>query len=679
MYLSFYKLKHKPFQISTDPRFLWLGEKHEEALATLKYGVLDNKGFLLLTGDVGTGKTTLINALLNSLDKNTFVASIRDPALDPLEFFQYTAHAFGMKASNINSKVSFLIQFEEFLLEAYTKKRKVLLIIDEAQRMSQELLEEVRLLSNIEKEESKLINIFFVGQIEFNEILLQHENRAIRQRVTINYNIETLTEQETRQYMKHRLDVASIEKVVSSFTPVQRMENGEYVRQGYTLPLPDTRKEIFTQKAIQEVHRFAKGYPRLINIICDRALLTGYVEGSRTVTDSHVRECIKELEIPHSQQKNKPAKVSESAAVANINIVKKRQNSPKIVKNDISPSKDISFQTTEQKTPATAEPSHHDKSTKELLSDLEKLVQKKERQPEFPEQESALNHGEVQEKAFQFGNYKNLIFFTVVVAFGVLLYISFSPTTLFNSKHQNIQRDTQAPSVSKEGQTSAELIRNNEVPAQMNQSAEETTQLYSIADQKNAPKRSSVKNINGSPEKTVSETSPSLDSDNNKGTENKQSSPEVSLEQTKGNTAASPTNAIVAANANTQEKDEISTKIEQLKELITFQKLVISFAPDSTLPQDESLRELDNLIEALRTHSSFKVTVTYYVNGKADNALPAKLIEYQAVAIKSYLMGKGLKAERINILKRDRQSISPFNDDTILENTNHSVEIYVDR
>ena len=117
MYLSFYHLKHKPFQISTDPKFLWLGEKHEEALATLKYGVLDNKGFLLLTGDVGTGKTTLINTLLRTLGKDTLVASIRDPALDPMDFYNYTAHAFGLQ-SNFTSKVSFLIQFEKFLRAA---------------------------------------------------------------------------------------------------------------------------------------------------------------------------------------------------------------------------------------------------------------------------------------------------------------------------------------------------------------------------------------------------------------------------------------------------------------------------------------------------------------------------------------------------------------------------------
>ncbi len=683
MYLSYYKLKHKPFQISTDPRFLWLGEKHEEALATLKYGVLDNKGFLLLTGDVGTGKTTLINALLNSLDKNTFVASIRDPALDPLEFFQYTAHAFGMKASNINSKVAFLIQFEEFLLDAYKNRRKVLLIIDEAQRMSQELLEEVRLLSNIEKEESKLINIFFVGQIEFNEILLQHENRAIRQRVTINYNIETLTEQETRQYIKHRLDVASIEKVISSFTPIQKMENGEYVRQGYTLPLPDTRKQIFTTKAIQEIYRFAKGYPRLINIICDRALLTGYVEGSRTITDSHIRECVKELEIPHSHPKDTPTRVmSESAAVTNINLVKTGQSNRKIAEDTISSSKETSFQTPGQHIPPPTDHPRDDKSAQELLSDLEKLVQKKERPPERLIQSPSLDQVEVPEKAFPFpyGNYKNLIYLVVAVAFGVLLYISFSPTTLFNSNFQQNSDESHLPLRKTTGeQTPTEPIADEQSPKPMNTSTETTGPLQPMEEKNGIIDHSGDKNKTDLPGKTVSHSSSLLIPQMNKGIDNKETKTVILNNQTPLNTSAASENTSKPKNSITQEKKEITTKIQQLKELITFQTLTISFAPGSTLPRDESLKKLDNLIEALRTHSSFKVTVTYYTNGNADDSMDAKLIEYQAGAIKSYLMGKGLNAERITILKRDKQNIPPFKNDTASETSNHSVEIYVNR
>lgn len=163
MYLSHYNLSLKPFQISTDPKFLWLGENHKEAFATLKYGIMDNKGFLLLTGDVGTGKTTLINALINSLGSNVIAATIPDPNLEKLDFFNYIAKAFRID-KKFSGKGEFLIYFEQFLNAAYSKNKKVLLVIDESQRLNHVLLEEIRLLSNIEKQNTKLLNIFFVGQ-----------------------------------------------------------------------------------------------------------------------------------------------------------------------------------------------------------------------------------------------------------------------------------------------------------------------------------------------------------------------------------------------------------------------------------------------------------------------------------------------------------------------------------
>jgi general secretion pathway protein A len=298
MYLPYYNLKHKPFQISTDPGFLWLGEKHMEALATLRYGVMDNKGFLLLTGDVGTGKTTLINALLKTLGENVLVASIRDPALEPMDFYLLTAHAFGMKRE-ITGKAAFLIQFEQFLNDAFRDKKKVLLIIDEAQRITQELLEEVRLLSNIERNEGKLINIFFVGQVEFNDILLHPVNRPIRQRITVHYNIETLSRRETKQYIRHRLEIARRGDPPELAHPGQK-DSGSMFVQEMLLPSPaEDDHEIFTNDAMDEIFAFSKGYPRLINIICDRSLLTGFVEETPIITSRQVKECSQELKIRH--------------------------------------------------------------------------------------------------------------------------------------------------------------------------------------------------------------------------------------------------------------------------------------------------------------------------------------------------------------------------------------------
>ena len=273
MYLAHYNLKEKPFQISTDPKFLWLGEKHKEALSILKYGILDNRGFLLLTGDIGTGKTTLINTLMNSLGKNTIVAVLPDPSLEQLDFFNFVANAFKI-TTKFKTKGEFLIQFGIFLNQAYANNNRVVLIIDEAQRITSTMLEEIRLLSNIEKQHTKLINIFFVGQNEFNELLIDPANRALKQRITINYNIEPLNKKETEEYINFRLKVAG------------------------------NPNSIFKPGAIREIIAFSSGYPRLINILCDHALLTGYVKGAKQINAEIIQECIKELQITLPDLKN---------------------------------------------------------------------------------------------------------------------------------------------------------------------------------------------------------------------------------------------------------------------------------------------------------------------------------------------------------------------------------------
>ncbi len=267
MYTSFYNLHLKPFQISSDPAFMWFGEKHKEALATLRYGILDNKGFLLLTGDVGTGKTSLINTLIQSLSDDIICTSVPDPSLEKMDLLNYVAAAFGMDIE-FNTKGKFLVHFRQFLMDANANNKKVLLIIDEAQLLTQEMLEEIRLLSNIEKPDTKLINIFFVGQNEFNEILNRQQNRAVRQRLTLNYNLDPLTPDETAQYIKHRLKVAG------------------------------TTREIFDTSAVQEIFMYSGGFPRRINILCDHSLLSGYVQKNKTINGPIVRECAKELKIP---------------------------------------------------------------------------------------------------------------------------------------------------------------------------------------------------------------------------------------------------------------------------------------------------------------------------------------------------------------------------------------------
>jgi type II secretory pathway predicted ATPase ExeA/outer membrane protein OmpA-like peptidoglycan-associated protein len=266
MYLDYYKLSAKPFSISPDPKFLWLGEKHAEALASLKYGILEDKGFLLLTGEIGTGKTLLINCLVKSLNQGVLVATIPDPSLKLIDFYNVLSNRFKID-KKFESKADFLIYFEKFLIRAHEDRKKVLLIIDEAQRLKSKLLDEIRVLSNIEFENKKLINIFFVGQRELKEMLLEERNRPLKQRITNNYHLMPLTEKETSDFILHRLRIAG------------------------------ATRNIFTNEAIREIHKFSQGVPRLINIICDHSLLTGYSQSLTIIDINVIKECAEELQI----------------------------------------------------------------------------------------------------------------------------------------------------------------------------------------------------------------------------------------------------------------------------------------------------------------------------------------------------------------------------------------------
>ena len=266
MYLSYYKLNKKPFQISTDPSFLWLGEKNKKALRILKYGVMDDKGFLLLSGDVGTGKTTLTNAFVNSLGNEVIVARVSDPGLTNLGFMKYIAEMYKME-TDFDTKGQFLILFTAFLEQAHKNNKKVLLIIDEAQHLADETLEKIRLLSNIEKQDKKLLNIFLVGQNEFNETLTKYKNRALRQRLAINYILYPFEPDETKACIAFRLAVAG------------------------------SKKEIFTPEAIDAIHAISDGFPGIINIICDHALLLGYQEEQEMISEEIIRKCSDELNL----------------------------------------------------------------------------------------------------------------------------------------------------------------------------------------------------------------------------------------------------------------------------------------------------------------------------------------------------------------------------------------------
>jgi general secretion pathway protein A len=266
MYLSHFGLNEKPFQISPDPKFLWLGETHKKALAALQYGLSDNRGFLLLAGDVGTGKTTLINGLLDNLDDTTLVATIPDPGFETLEFYNFMVRAFDIEKT-FTTKGDFLVHFIHFLHKSYAEGKKVLIIIDEAQRLSHEMLEEIHRLSNIEKKDTKLLNIFLVGQHEIIDALNETRNSALMHRITTKYLLGPLKKKDIPDYIQFRLKVAG------------------------------TGKKLFTSSAVRQIISFTGCYPRLINILCDHALLSAYVKGTQNVDGNIVKDCAKDLEI----------------------------------------------------------------------------------------------------------------------------------------------------------------------------------------------------------------------------------------------------------------------------------------------------------------------------------------------------------------------------------------------
>jgi general secretion pathway protein A len=265
VYESWFGFQEKPFNLTPDPKYLYLSPKHAEAFAHLEFGRRERGGFIVIAGEVGTGKTTLARHFLARLGPDTRTAVVLYPALTAAELLGAILQDLHVTADGSSSLKGLVDALHRFLLESRAAGRNVVLLIDEAQDLSPEVLEQVRLLSNLETDTEKLIQIILIGQSELRALLARHELRQLAQRVTARYHLNALDPADTAEYVRHRLAVAGGEGKVS-----------------------------FTSQALRLVHRRSGGVPRLINLVCDRALLAGFVEGSRTIGAAMVEQAARE-------------------------------------------------------------------------------------------------------------------------------------------------------------------------------------------------------------------------------------------------------------------------------------------------------------------------------------------------------------------------------------------------
>jgi general secretion pathway protein A len=265
MYSDFYGFREAPFNITPDPRFLFFSDRHREAFNHILFGIRERKGFIQITGEVGAGKTTVCRAILEELGPAVRTALILNPYLTGSQLLRTLLTELGLPAPE--DKVECLQVLNQFLLDQLVLGQDVVLFIDEAQDLADEVLEEVRLLSNLETDQRKLLQIVLVGQPELREKLNAHRLRQLRQRITVRYHLAPLTREEMERYIEHRLHVAGA--------------NGA---------------PTFSRWALGTIYRYSKGIPRLVNAVCDKALLCGFVTGDDHLTWGHVRRAIRELE-----------------------------------------------------------------------------------------------------------------------------------------------------------------------------------------------------------------------------------------------------------------------------------------------------------------------------------------------------------------------------------------------
>lgn len=269
MYQDFFQLKENPFNVTADSNLYFASHSHSEAFSHLTFGIQYRKGIIAITGEIGTGKTTLCRTLLSGLDKQTKTALILNPKFSDEELLRIILQDLDI-SGNFSSKFELVTALNDYLLSESSKGNNVVIIIDEAQNLSIEQLESIRLLSNIETEKDKLLQIVLVGQPELKKKLALPELRQLNQRIAVRYHVKPLSKKEVNDYVQHRLKLCASDPYM-----------GPQVH--------------FTQPAIREIYRHTKGKPRMINILCDRALLSGFVNGTDLIRARMIKHCAREL------------------------------------------------------------------------------------------------------------------------------------------------------------------------------------------------------------------------------------------------------------------------------------------------------------------------------------------------------------------------------------------------
>jgi general secretion pathway protein A len=267
MYKSFYKLQSAPFGSSPDPRFLYMMPHTREALAGLEYGISARKGFIVLTGEVGTGKTTLLRRALASFDQTrVFTSFVFNPRLDTLDFLEFVLSDFGLTPAN-RTKSGMLLQLNRWLIERFRRQETCVIVVDEAQNLTTDLLEEIRLLTNLETSSEKLVQIVLSGQPELEMMLRQPNLRQLRQRIALWCRTRALSAEQTGLYIAQRLLIAG------------------------------TSEPLFSPEALVAIHRASRGIPRVINLICEHSLIFGYVEQLAQIPESIVLTVAEDLDL----------------------------------------------------------------------------------------------------------------------------------------------------------------------------------------------------------------------------------------------------------------------------------------------------------------------------------------------------------------------------------------------